>query len=181
MPPRPPPNELRVSFTLRALQAEDVDRVFELAAATPDGPRWTRRDYEQLLNLEPPGAMQIDLLFRFSVVALGDGHAVGFAAASWLREEPAAEVEALVVEVAHRRQGIGSALLGDCKAWAGHAGASLLRLEVRKSNAAALALYHRHGFAVAGVRRAYYSAPAEDALLLEAPLTPRPLQRIRPL
>jgi ribosomal-protein-alanine N-acetyltransferase len=41
---------------------------------------------------------------------------------------------------------------------------------VRASNAAALALYHRCGFSAAGVRRAYYSAPVDDALLLQVPL-----------
>jgi ribosomal-protein-alanine N-acetyltransferase len=41
---------------------------------------------------------------------------------------------------------------------------------VRSSNAAAIALYRRHGFSQAGIRRAYYSAPVEDALLLQAPL-----------
>jgi [ribosomal protein S18]-alanine N-acetyltransferase len=43
-------------------------------------------------------------------------------------------------------------------------------LEVRASNDAALVLYHRHGFNAVGVRPAYYSAPIEDALLLEAAL-----------
>jgi ribosomal protein S18 acetylase RimI-like enzyme len=33
-----------------------------------------------------------------------------------------------------------------------------------------LALYSRLGFTTAGVRRAYYSSPMEDALLLQAPL-----------
>ncbi len=95
---------------------------------------------------------------------------VGFAAASWLRQEAAAEVEGLVVEREHRRQGIGAALIDACMAWAANAGASAIRLEVRASNAAATALYRRLGFSTTGVRRAYYSAPVEDALLLEAPL-----------
>ena len=60
-------------------------------------------------------------------------------------------------------------------AWAPTPGPPPIRLEVRASNAAALALYQRHGFSAAGVRRAYYSAPVEDALLLQAPLFPRPV------
>ena len=47
---------------------------------------------------------------------------------------------------AYRRQGIGGALIEACMAWAANAGASTVRLEVRASNAAAMALYHRHGF-----------------------------------
>jgi ribosomal-protein-alanine N-acetyltransferase len=87
-----------------------------------------------------------------------------------LRQEIAAEVEGLVVDRDYRRRGIGGALIEACMAWAGNAGASVVRLEVRPSNAAALALYTRHGFSTEGVRRAYYSAPVEDALLLQAPV-----------
>jgi ribosomal-protein-alanine N-acetyltransferase len=55
-------------------------------------------------------------------------------------------------------------------AWAANAGASGVRLEVRASNAAAIALYRRNGFCQVGIRRAYYSAPVEDAVLMQAPL-----------
>jgi ribosomal-protein-alanine N-acetyltransferase len=63
-----------------------------------------------------------------------------------------------------RRKGIGRALL-----------AGLLErldddaqvtLEVRRSNAAALALYESFGFRAAGVRRRYYQDNGEDALIL---------------
>lgn len=40
-------------------------------------------------------------------------------------------------------------------------------LEVRESNAAARYLYERCGYHVMGVRRQYYSAPAEDGILYE--------------
>jgi ribosomal-protein-alanine acetyltransferase len=102
------------------------------------------------------------------VVALSDGSLTGFAVASWLPQETAAEVEGLVVVEKYRRQGIGSALIGACMAWAAKSGATSMRLEVRASNIAALALYHRHGFSAVGRRRAYYSAPIEDAVLLQA-------------
>ena len=45
-------------------------------------------------------------------------------------------------------------------------GALRATLEVRQSNDAARMLYERFGFAVAGVRRSYYSKPVEDALVL---------------
>jgi ribosomal-protein-alanine N-acetyltransferase len=87
-----------------------------------------------------------------------------------LRRETSAELEGVFVDRAYRRQGIGSALVAACIAWAANAGATTVRLEVRASNAPALALYHRYGFSTTGVRRAYYSVPVEDALLLEAPV-----------
>jgi ribosomal-protein-alanine N-acetyltransferase len=39
-------------------------------------------------------------------------------------------------------------------------------LEVRRSNAPALALYEKYGFKAAGVRRRYYADNGEDALIM---------------
>ena len=43
---------------------------------------------------------------------------------------------------------------------------AFLTLEVRPSNAAAIALYQRFGFEEVGRRRNYYDLPKEDALIL---------------
>jgi [ribosomal protein S18]-alanine N-acetyltransferase len=157
-----------VSFLIRAMAAEDLDPVWVLAGESLDAPRWTRQDYERIVQSEQPV-----LLVRCGLVALCGSDLVGFVVASWLRQETVAEVEGLFVEQTYRRQGIGGALIGACMAWARTAGVSTLRLEVRASNVAALALYQRYGFSAAGIRRAYYSAPAEDALVLQAPLFPQ--------
>jgi ribosomal-protein-alanine N-acetyltransferase len=154
-----------VSFQIRTLERSDIDPVLELAQTSSDAPTWTRRNYEQvLLDTGAP------MLVRHGLVALSAGELVGFAVASWLSPEPAAELEGLFVEESLRRQGIGASLLRGCMSWAASAGAPALRLEVRASNGGALALYHSHGFSTTGVRPGYYSAPDEDALLLEAAL-----------
>ena len=154
-----------MSLSVRAMTVEDIGSVLMLAARFVEAPHWTCHDYEQMLLPAPPGT-----LIRWSVVALADGSVAGFAVASWLHLEAAAEIEGLVVDEKYRRQGIGSALIGTCMEWAAKSGASSMRLEVRASNAAALLLYQCHGFSVVGHRRAYYSAPVEDALLLQTPL-----------
>ena len=151
-----------MTFQIRAMAPPDLDRVLLLASASEEAPRWTRTDYERILLTGPS-----DLLVRCGLVAVSGANLVAFAVASWLRPEPTAELEALFVERPYRRQGIGSGLIGACIGWAAKAGASSVRLEVRASNISALALYHRHGFSAAGVRRAYYSAPVEDAVLLQ--------------
>jgi [ribosomal protein S18]-alanine N-acetyltransferase len=153
-----------VSFLIRALVPEDLDRVPVLAAGS-EGPRWTRSDYEGILLADPADPLQ-----RCGLVALSDGYLAGFAVTSWLRHETAAELEGVFVDRGLRRQGAGSALVAACMAWAAKTGATTVRLEVRASNAPALALYQRYGFSITGVRRAYYSVPVEDALLLEAPV-----------
>jgi [ribosomal protein S18]-alanine N-acetyltransferase len=157
-----------VSFLIRAMAAEDLDRVLVLAGDSVEAPRWTRQDYERIVQDAEPTR-----LVRCGLVAVCGSNLVGFVVASWLRQETVAEVEGLFVERAYRRRGIGGALIAACMAWARTAGASTMRLEVRASNVAALALYQRYGFSAAGVRRAYYSAPLEDALLLQAPLFPQ--------
>lgn len=152
-----------MSFTIRMITADDLDRVMAIAAAAPEAPQWTLRDYQQAVLRLP------NLVMRAGWVAGRAAEVLGFAVASYLPRESEAELESLVVDAPYRRQGAGSALLAACRAWAAAQGALTLRLEVRASNAAALALYHRHGFSQAGVRRAYYTAPVEDALLLRAP------------
>jgi [ribosomal protein S18]-alanine N-acetyltransferase len=156
-----------VTFCVRAMAAQDLDSVLVMAAESVEAPHWNRRDYEQILLAAPS-----DPIRRCGLVAESGGKLVGFAVARWVRPETTADVEGLFVQPEYRRQGIGNSLLGACKAWAAEAGASTVRLEVRASNTAAHALYRRHGFSPAGVRRAYYSAPVEDALLLHAPLLP---------
>jgi [ribosomal protein S18]-alanine N-acetyltransferase len=155
---------------VRAMTMEDLDRVLAIAAESIEAPRWTRHDYEQILL-----ASEGSVLRCYWVVLSGAGQVVGFAVASWLRQEPAAELEGLVVERAYRRQGMGKALIQACAAWAAGVasfkeGEFTLRLEVRASNVAAVTLYQRLGFILEGRRRAYYSSPTEDALLFARPL-----------
>jgi ribosomal-protein-alanine N-acetyltransferase len=65
----------------------------------------------------------------------------------------------------HRRQGIGSALLAELYGRAEQYGARFT-LEVRRSNQAAIELYERDGFRIAGMRRRYYQDNGEDALIM---------------
>ena len=71
----------------------------------------------------------------------------------------------VAVDPGRRREGIGSALLAELYHRADDAQARFT-LEVRRSNAAAIALYTRDGFRVAGMRRRYYQDNGEDALIM---------------
>jgi ribosomal-protein-alanine N-acetyltransferase len=145
------------------MAGHDLDAVLELAANSSQAPHWSRAVYQEILA--PSGSV-----LRVAFVAERQQALGGFAVASWLTQESAAELESLVVDPIYRRQGAGSALLRACMRSAALAGASSMRLEVRMSNTAALALYHGQGFASTGIRRGYYSHPVEDAVLLQAPL-----------
>lgn len=80
------------------------------------------------------------------------------------------EVHLLVIAVAPERQraGLASRLLDRVCAEARAAGMARMLLEVRPSNAAALAFYNRAGFAEIGRRRGYYPAREgrEDAIVM---------------
>ncbi len=71
----------------------------------------------------------------------------------------------VAVDPGLRRRGIASALLGELYRRADDEQARFT-LEVRRSNEAAIALYTRDGFRVAGLRRRYYQDNGEDALIM---------------
>ncbi len=65
-----------------------------------------------------------------------------------------------------RRRGVAEALLHELLRRAQENGLAFVTLEVRASNAPAIALYEKLGFAPVGVRKNYYSAPVEDGVLM---------------
>ena len=66
----------------------------------------------------------------------------------------------------YRRRGVAGKLLDVFLRFARANHLAFLTLEVRPSNAAAIALYTRFGFREAGRRWNYYDLPREDALIL---------------
>lgn len=79
----------------------------------------------------------------------------------------------LAVHPGRRGLGLGRLLLATVLDAARRQGARTAWLEVRPSNAAALALYRGAGFEQRGLRRGYYESPREDALVLALPLAER--------
>lgn len=79
------------------------------------------------------------------------------------------EIETIAVAEKYRKLGAGDALLSEVKRRMPDLGLEALFLEVRPSNAAALALYRKHGFAEIGRRKNFYRDPEEDAILMSCP------------
>jgi [ribosomal protein S18]-alanine N-acetyltransferase len=71
----------------------------------------------------------------------------------------------LAIHPAHRRRGIARALLTAALTQGRSQNVFVVWLEVRPSNAAALALYHSFGFKEVGRRPRYYHDNGEDALI----------------
>lgn len=124
--------------TLRAGKHEDQARLRELVALSAEAARWV--DGYPTLVAEIEGVVVGFVLYR---VVVGEG-----------------EVLNVAVDPAARRRGVGRMLLGQMMGEA-----VIWHLEVRESNAAAMALYLAMGFEKVGRRASYYS-DGEAALLL---------------
>ena len=94
------------------------------------------------------------------LAALRDGRIVGYLICS--RYDTVWHIMNVAVDTNLRRRGIASALLGRLFERADRPGEQYT-LEVRRSNAPAIALYAGYGFRHAGVRRGYYHDNQEDA------------------
>jgi ribosomal-protein-alanine acetyltransferase len=92
---------------------------------------------------------------------------IGFGIVRIVADE--AEIRTIAVEERSRRKGAGRAIARAMLAFAGAQAARQVFLEVRKSNAAAIALYESLGFKQLSLRKEYYSNPdgsREDATLM---------------
>lgn len=136
-------------------EPEDLDAVAALEASTFTNP-WTREMLEREL--------QQSAVARVYVVRLPERRVAAFCACWLVYDE--LHINTIAVDPELRRQGLATALMNHIMDEAAAAGATRTYLEVRRSNLPAQALYERLGFAVAGVRRGYYTGPEEDALVL---------------
>jgi len=70
----------------------------------------------------------------------------------------------LMVAAAHRRRGVGAALLRAAEEWARNAGVAKLELHVFPHNEAAIRLYEASGYEREGFRRRHYRRSAGDTV-----------------
>ncbi len=133
-------------------QIDDVLAVEEVSFTNP----WTRDMY--LAELDNQGVSY------FYLAKQPGGRVVGFC--SFWRVLDELHINNLAVLPEERRTGVATTLLEYVLKEGAALGARRATLEVRRSNDAARLLYERFGFSVAGVRRAYYTKPVEDALVL---------------
>lgn len=137
-----------------------------ICAATP-------ADLEALLHLEQEVFM--DAWSKDSLSSLFDGErnivlvarqndvVVGYITGWYVHEE--AEIARLGVLFEARKQGIASALIVAMLQEFGNLKVEKISLEVRVSNKAGFAIYHKFGFSAQGRRPRYYE-DGEDALVM---------------
>lgn len=124
---------------------EDLQRVAEIQALSPEASDWEVRDY-------------LDYDFR---VALCAGVVVAFSVARRVSSDES-ELLNLAVDPEHRRKGVATALLRDFR----RRHPASVFLEVRESNTAARMFYKSLGFLELGKRQGYYQDPPEGAVVM---------------
>jgi ribosomal-protein-alanine N-acetyltransferase len=97
-------------------------------------------------------------------VALEEDKVVGYVGSQTVIDE--SDMMNIAVHPDFRRRGIAEALVAELEAALRQRGSHALTLEVRDSNAPAIALYEKLGFAQVGLRKNYYRNPKEDARIL---------------
>lgn len=98
------------------------------------------------------------------LVAEAHGTVAGYVVAHAAADE--GEILNLGVAAAHRRHGVGGALVAAVLALLGSQGVRVVYLEVRDSNNGARRLYESLGFSEVARRARYYRRPVEDAVVL---------------
>jgi ribosomal-protein-alanine N-acetyltransferase len=129
---------------------DDIERIEQRAYRTP----WSRTMFAA--ELAKPTSLCIG--------AFEGDRLVGYTINS--RYVDAWHVMNVAVDPSHRRRGIATRLLGRLFELTRDDGRRGYTLEVRVSNADAIALYEKLGFERRGVRRGYYTDNREDALIM---------------
>ena len=93
-----------------------------------------------------------------------EGEFAGYAVAWIVADE--LHIANIAVIPRYRRRGVARATIEHLLDLARSRGCTYAQLEVRASNAPAIALYRKLDFQIVGVRRGYYEKPREDALVM---------------
>ena len=109
-------------------------------------------------------AHELESIWSLWLVAMEDGELVGYVGSQSSVDE--ADIMNVAVNPGWRRQGIAAKLINGLVAQLKNRGIHALMLEVRVTNAPAIALYEKLGFVEVGRRKNYYRNPKEDALIL---------------
>ena len=135
------------------MKAEHVSQVAELEKLCFADP-WSEKSI----------ASELGNCWSYWVVALWDDRVLGYIGSPSSFDET--DVMNVAVHPDFRRRGIAESLIDELIKELKNRGSHALMLEVRESNAPAIALYEKLGFVQVGCRKNYYHNPRENALIL---------------
>lgn len=150
-----------MEYLIRPMERADLEICAQIEQSAGDP--WSLAQLsEELENQRTGGAA------RLFVAQLPGQPAAGLAA--WQLAAGEASLYTLTVAPEARRTGAGSALLRRSMEMLRAESAEIAFLEVRASNAGAIALYEQAGFVADGRRPRFYQNPTEDAVLMHRAL-----------
>ena len=142
-----------MNVTINLMKEEDIDEILDISSLS-FSICWSKSSYMQ--ELTNPVAKYF--------VAKVDNKVVGFAGTWIVLDE--AHITNIATHPNYRKQGIASKILEELLSYCKSQGCVAYTLEVRKSNAAAKALYEKYNFKQEGIRKGYYEDNKEDAILM---------------
>ena len=142
-----------MEFRIVDVSAEHITQIEEIERECFSRP-WTAEQLKSQMR---------DAQHEF-IATMDGGRVLGYVGLMYVLDE--GYISNVAVHPEARRQGIGDALIDALAAKAAELELAFLTLEVRESNAPAIALYAKHGFHPVGKRKNYYDAPKEDAVLM---------------
>ena len=137
-------------YTIRKAVSADLEAMFEIEQACIADP-WSMAAFES--SFAANGAL-------FLVAEAENGEVCGFVTANAVLDE--ISIYNIAVKEGFRRLGIASALISELEKSEPYR----IDLEVRESNASAIALYEKCGFEQVGMRKNFYAKPTENAVLM---------------
>ena len=139
---------------IKIAREEDVDGVWELEKICFPTP-WSRAAFEKDI---------VENILATYMVAIADDKLVGYAGMWVVLDE--GHITNIGVHPDYRHEGIATMVIMELIAAAREKGAKRFTLEVRPSNANAIALYRKFGFIPVGYRKEYYEDDKEDAMVM---------------
>ena len=149
----------REAIAVRRGQVVDLDAIVAIEEGAFDSDVMSRRSLRYYLTAP---ACTLD-------VAIVDGTVAGYGLISLARGQKTARLYSIAVSGTFGRRGLGKLLLEAAESAARARGAARLRLEVRRDNHAAVALYRDSGYALFEETENYYE-DGETALRFEKTL-----------
>lgn len=151
------PEQYSLTYTIERASWRDLLALSALEKACFEHDAWPLLDVMGVLTF--PGVVRMR--------AMGDGDLVGFIAGDPSKEKKTGWILTLGVQPEWRRMGIAETLLGKCEE---KMRMPLVKLTVRRSNAAAIRLYEKLGYTRVDIWSKYYQG-GEDGLVLAKEMT----------
>jgi ribosomal-protein-alanine N-acetyltransferase len=150
------------TLRVQPCRKEDLLELEGILQQSPEAANWSTNTLAEALARHP----------YYLLVAWQTQQIAGFVSGRRVVDE--AEILNLAVKPDFRRKGIGKALVRELLQLFAREKVANVFLEVRSSNANAIAFYQHQNFRQVGERPAYYQNPPEAALVLALPMSTAP-------